>query len=136
MDARASGCITTRVFIGNQWLLQVDTGIGRLSVAQPNFGAPPPEANCQSLRLSPKGLILVEVLLGEEPLTAVFDTGAELSVIDKNYVASHPKFFDFVQTVEGGSGEPGIKYPNLFYVEARPLPGHTSDELAAANRAW
>jgi predicted Zn-dependent peptidase len=36
------------------------------------------------------------------------------------------------QTVEGGSGEPGIKYPNLFYVEARPLPGHTSDELAAA----
>jgi putative spermidine/putrescine transport system ATP-binding protein len=42
-DARATGCITTRVFVGNQWLLQVDTGLGRLSVAQPNFGAPPPE---------------------------------------------------------------------------------------------
>ena len=36
------------------------------------------------------------------------------------------------QTVEGGSGEPGIKYPNLFYVQARPLPGHTNEELAEA----
>jgi putative spermidine/putrescine transport system ATP-binding protein len=42
-DARATGRITTRVFIGNQWLLQVDTSLGRLNVAQPNYGAPPPE---------------------------------------------------------------------------------------------
>jgi predicted Zn-dependent peptidase len=36
------------------------------------------------------------------------------------------------QTVEGGSGEPGVKYPNLFYFQARPLPGHTNEEIAAA----
>jgi predicted Zn-dependent peptidase len=36
------------------------------------------------------------------------------------------------QTVEAGSGEPGVKYPNLFEVTARPLPGHTNQELATA----
>lgn len=36
------------------------------------------------------------------------------------------------QTVQGGSGEPDIKFPNLFYFEARPLPGHTNAEIAAA----
>jgi predicted Zn-dependent peptidase len=36
------------------------------------------------------------------------------------------------QTVEGGSGEPGIKYPNLFEFMARPLPGHTNAELATS----
>ncbi len=36
------------------------------------------------------------------------------------------------QSVEGGSGEPGVKFPNLFEFVARPLPGHTNEELAAA----
>ena len=36
------------------------------------------------------------------------------------------------QTVEGGSGEPGVKFPNLFDFSGRPLPGHTNDEIAAA----
>ncbi|HEV2645203.1 MAG TPA: pitrilysin family protein [Acidobacteriaceae bacterium] len=36
------------------------------------------------------------------------------------------------QTVQGGSGEPGVKYPNLFYFQAQPLPGHTNEELAIA----
>jgi putative spermidine/putrescine transport system ATP-binding protein len=42
-DARVRGHISTRVFIGNQWLLEVDTSLGKLRVAQQNFGAPPPE---------------------------------------------------------------------------------------------
>ncbi|CAB4052918.1 Spermidine/putrescine import ATP-binding protein PotA [Paraburkholderia phenoliruptrix] len=42
-DARMHGRIATRVFIGNQWLLEVDTELGKLHVAQPNYGAPPPE---------------------------------------------------------------------------------------------
>jgi putative spermidine/putrescine transport system ATP-binding protein len=42
-QARVQGCVSTRVFIGNQWLLEVDTDMGRVRVAQPNFGAPPPE---------------------------------------------------------------------------------------------
>ncbi|PLZ03155.1 Fe3+/spermidine/putrescine ABC transporter ATP-binding protein [Burkholderia sp. WAC0059] len=41
-DARVAGPIVTRVFVGNQWLLEVDTPLGRLSVAQPNRGEPPP----------------------------------------------------------------------------------------------
>jgi len=36
------------------------------------------------------------------------------------------------QTVQGGSGEPGVKFPNLFEFSGRPLPGHTNDEIAAA----
>ena len=36
------------------------------------------------------------------------------------------------QTVQGGSGEPGVKFPNLFQFSGRPLPGHTNDEIAAA----
>ena len=36
------------------------------------------------------------------------------------------------QTVQGGSGEPGVKFPNLFEFLGRPLPGHTNDEIAAA----
>lgn len=36
------------------------------------------------------------------------------------------------QSAEGGSGEPGYKYPNLFEFSARPLPGHTNEEVAAA----
>jgi putative spermidine/putrescine transport system ATP-binding protein len=43
IDARASGRITTRVFTGNQWLLLIDTALGQVSVAQPNYGAPPPQ---------------------------------------------------------------------------------------------
>jgi putative spermidine/putrescine transport system ATP-binding protein len=35
--------VTTRVFVGNQWLLAVETSLGKLHVAQPNHGAPPPE---------------------------------------------------------------------------------------------
>jgi putative spermidine/putrescine transport system ATP-binding protein len=41
-EIRATGRITTRVFTGNQWLLLIDTGLGQVSVAQPNNGAPPP----------------------------------------------------------------------------------------------
>jgi len=44
---RATGRITTRVFTGNQWLLLIDTGLGQLSVAQPNNGAPPPDEGAQ-----------------------------------------------------------------------------------------
>jgi len=35
------------------------------------------------------------------------------------------------QTVSAGTGEPGVKFPNLFYFTGRPLPGHTNDEIAA-----
>ncbi|WP_042259670.1 ABC transporter ATP-binding protein [Paraburkholderia heleia] len=42
-DARLTGRVTTRVFVGNQWLLAVETSLGKLHVAQPNRGAPPPE---------------------------------------------------------------------------------------------
>jgi putative spermidine/putrescine transport system ATP-binding protein len=42
-EARLNGCITTRVFTGNQWLLQVDTPLGQMNLAQANHGAPPPE---------------------------------------------------------------------------------------------
>jgi putative spermidine/putrescine transport system ATP-binding protein len=42
-DARVRGRIATRVFVGNQWLLEVDTELGKLRVVQPNYGAPPPE---------------------------------------------------------------------------------------------
>jgi putative spermidine/putrescine transport system ATP-binding protein len=42
-NARVRGRIATRVFVGNQWLLEVETGLGKLRVAQPNHGAPPPE---------------------------------------------------------------------------------------------
>ncbi len=41
-DARLHGRVATRVFVGNQWLLAVDTSLGKLHVAQPNYGAPPP----------------------------------------------------------------------------------------------
>jgi predicted Zn-dependent peptidase len=36
------------------------------------------------------------------------------------------------QTAEGFSGYPGYKYPSLFAFMARPLPGHTNDELREA----
>jgi putative spermidine/putrescine transport system ATP-binding protein len=42
-DARVQGRVATRVFVGNQWLLVVETALGKLHVAQPNHGAPPPE---------------------------------------------------------------------------------------------
>jgi putative spermidine/putrescine transport system ATP-binding protein len=42
-DARLHGRVATRVFVGNQWLLVVDTPLGKLDVAQPNYGAPPPD---------------------------------------------------------------------------------------------
>ncbi|MCP3706272.1 ABC transporter ATP-binding protein [Paraburkholderia sp. CNPSo 3274] len=42
-DARLTGRVTTRVFVGNQWLLAVETSLGKLHVTQPNHGAPPPE---------------------------------------------------------------------------------------------
>jgi putative spermidine/putrescine transport system ATP-binding protein len=41
-DTRARGRIATRIFIGHQWLLEIDSSLGKLRVAQPNFGAPPP----------------------------------------------------------------------------------------------
>jgi putative spermidine/putrescine transport system ATP-binding protein len=42
-DGRLIGRVVTRVFVGNQWLLVVDTALGRMHVAQPNYGAPPPD---------------------------------------------------------------------------------------------
>jgi predicted Zn-dependent peptidase len=36
------------------------------------------------------------------------------------------------QSVGAGSGDPGVKYPNLFEFSARPLPGHTNQEMAEA----
>ncbi|NYH17165.1 ABC transporter ATP-binding protein [Paraburkholderia bryophila] len=42
-DARVRGHIATRVFVGNQWLLVVDTSLGKLHIALPNHGAPPPD---------------------------------------------------------------------------------------------
>jgi putative spermidine/putrescine transport system ATP-binding protein len=40
--ARTRGRIATCVFLGNQWLLEIETGLGKLSIARPNFGPPPP----------------------------------------------------------------------------------------------
>jgi putative spermidine/putrescine transport system ATP-binding protein len=42
-DARLTGRVTTRLFIGNQWLLEVESEFGKLRVAKPNHGAVPPE---------------------------------------------------------------------------------------------
>ncbi|WP_347556882.1 ABC transporter ATP-binding protein [Robbsia sp. KACC 23696] len=42
-SARLRGVIVTRVFVGNQWLLQVDTPLGRISVSRPNNGMMPPD---------------------------------------------------------------------------------------------
>jgi putative spermidine/putrescine transport system ATP-binding protein len=40
---RVRGRVVTRVFVGNQWLLEVDSSLGKLRVVQSNYGAPPPE---------------------------------------------------------------------------------------------
>ncbi|WP_394142881.1 ABC transporter ATP-binding protein [Burkholderia multivorans] len=42
-DARLHGRVATRVFVGNQWLLVIDTALGKLHVTQSNTGAPPPD---------------------------------------------------------------------------------------------
>ncbi len=42
-DARVRGRLITRVFVGNQWLLEIDTELGKLRVVQANHGVPPPE---------------------------------------------------------------------------------------------
>ncbi|MCX4162598.1 MULTISPECIES: ABC transporter ATP-binding protein [Paraburkholderia] len=47
VHARTTGRIATRVFTGNQWLLLVDTGLGQISVSQPNTGLPPPPEDAQ-----------------------------------------------------------------------------------------
>jgi predicted Zn-dependent peptidase len=36
------------------------------------------------------------------------------------------------QSAEADSDDPGYKYPNLFFLSARPLPGHSNDEVRAA----
>ncbi|MGI4985192.1 MAG: ABC transporter ATP-binding protein [Janthinobacterium lividum] len=42
-DARIQGRIVTRVFVGNQWLLQIDTPLGAFALARSNNGVPPPD---------------------------------------------------------------------------------------------
>jgi putative spermidine/putrescine transport system ATP-binding protein len=46
-DARLHGRVATRVFVGNQWLLVVDTALGKLHVTQANTGTPPPDEGCE-----------------------------------------------------------------------------------------
>lgn len=41
-EGQISGEVTTRYFMGSQWLLGVSTKAGQLSVALPNLGNPPP----------------------------------------------------------------------------------------------
>lgn len=41
--ARIQGVIVTRVFVGHQWLLQVDTPLGQISISRPNDGILPPD---------------------------------------------------------------------------------------------
>ena len=36
------------------------------------------------------------------------------------------------QSAEGYTGDPGVKYPSLFVFSARPLPGHSNDEVRGA----
>lgn len=57
-----SGVVKTRVFLGNHWMLQVDTELGVISVSLPNIGAAPPHEgdrigvlwNENDLRILPK----------------------------------------------------------------------------------
>ena len=45
--ARLRGRLATRVFVGNQWLLQVDTPLGQISLTRLNDGAMPPEEGAE-----------------------------------------------------------------------------------------
>lgn len=41
-DGQIQGKVTTRYFMGSQWLVSAETPAGVLAVAVPNLGAPPP----------------------------------------------------------------------------------------------
>jgi putative spermidine/putrescine transport system ATP-binding protein len=45
-DSVLSGVVKTRVFLGNHWMLQVETELGLMSVSLPNVGLVPPDEGC------------------------------------------------------------------------------------------
>lgn len=67
-----------------------------------------------------------QVKIGQTPIKALWDTGAELSAIDKELINSHPMAFKFIQKIENGTdatGEP-IAF-DLYEIKNFEIAGHT-----------
>lgn len=64
--------------------------------------AKPPEGPLSKLKVYKSGLLSVPVTVGEEPVSALWDTGAELSAVDQKYATAHPRDFSFVKEVTNG----------------------------------
>lgn len=59
----------------------------------------PPEAQLQPYTMQ-LGMILLPVKIGDTSLEAVWDTGASTTVIDQDFIATHPDNFTYMKEVE------------------------------------
>jgi len=55
----------------------------------------------QPIRKLARGHLTIPIHLGEQVVDALFDTGADITVIDSEYVQGHAQLFELVRSEEG-----------------------------------
>lgn len=73
----------------------------RVFVDPPETAASIPTSAFQDLHLSARFHPYVDVLLGSAPASALWDTGASITIADINFINSHPSAFEQVGTSTG-----------------------------------
>lgn len=62
------------------------------------------------------GTFGIDIVLGSQTVEALWDTGAELSVINRDFVSAHPGYFEFKQSITNGVDAAGNKVQfDLYY---------------------
>jgi hypothetical protein len=90
------------------------------------FDAPPPPGPFFPLGPFDRDRhLFITVDAGAEPFTALFDTGAGITEIDRDYVAAHPKDFTFVGVMQF----PGRPDASIYELRALNIGGRRFDAV-------
>lgn len=68
-----------------------------------------------SIKKIQRGHLMIPMRIGEEEVTVLFDTGADITVIDYDYVKNHPDLFTFIRDEVNEDGN-GVKTPSKLYL--------------------
>lgn len=89
-----------------------------------NFGKIQPQGLQQfQLRVDKNLQFGMDVTVGDKVVGAIWDTGAELSVVDRDFLASHPEQFKFLQKIDNGVDATGNKVEFELYQASNILVG-------------
>lgn len=96
-------------FLGN-WSFQIDLKNKRVNLFEAL-----PKMEYFSLKRVKRGHMILPMKIGGNETNFLFDTGADITVIDQEYVDKHPDSFRFIRNEENEDGN-GVKSPSKLYI--------------------